>query len=185
RSDAEATSEEFTRDAVEGLDMLRPYGRGNPAPTFLLRGARPLAPPTRFGREREPLDFVLAGGARAIVWRAGAAGRARRPPGPARGGFRRAHRLDDQLHARHAAVAVHRRLHQEVDGHAVADGRRIRVAGTPHDRARTAGDADAASIRHGVPVDLLVQPSMDSYGGVPRVQLVVEAMRAPEPAGVR
>ncbi|MFM8785542.1 MAG: hypothetical protein ACKOFI_10435, partial [Phycisphaerales bacterium] len=74
-------------------------------------------PPTRFGREREHLDFVLAGGARAIVWRA--------------------------------------------------------------------GDADAASIRHGVPVDLLVQPSMDSYGGVPRVQLVVEAMRAPEPAGVR
>ena len=117
RYDAEATSEEFTRDAVEGLDMLRPYGRGNPAPTFLLRGARPLAPPTRFGREREHLDFFLAGGARAIVWRA--------------------------------------------------------------------GDADAASIRHGVPVDLLVQPSMDSYGGVPRVQLVVEAMRAPEPAGVR
>ncbi|MFM9096977.1 MAG: single-stranded-DNA-specific exonuclease RecJ, partial [Phycisphaerales bacterium] len=29
RYDAEATSEEFTRDAVEGLDMLRPYGRGN------------------------------------------------------------------------------------------------------------------------------------------------------------
>ncbi|MFM8784632.1 MAG: hypothetical protein ACKOFI_05650, partial [Phycisphaerales bacterium] len=75
------------------------------------------APPTRFGREREHLEFFLAGGARAIVWRA--------------------------------------------------------------------GDADAASIRHGVPVDLRVQRSMDSYGGVARVQLVVEAMRAPEPAAVR
>ncbi|MFM8642516.1 MAG: hypothetical protein ACKOEP_06740, partial [Phycisphaerales bacterium] len=117
RYDAEATSEEFTRDAVEGLDMLRPYGRGNQAPTFLLRGARPLAPPAPFGRGREHRACVLAGGARASVWRA--------------------------------------------------------------------GDADAASIRHGVPVDLLVQPSMDSYGGVPRVQLVVEAMRAPEPAAVR
>ncbi|MFM9097103.1 MAG: hypothetical protein ACKOQW_02260, partial [Phycisphaerales bacterium] len=117
RYDAEATSEEFTRDAVEGLDMLRPYGRGNPAPSFLLRGARPLAPPPRCGREGGPRGGGRAGGARAIVWRA--------------------------------------------------------------------GDADAASIRHGVPVDLLVQPSMDSYGGVPRVQLVVEAMRAPEPAAVR
>ena len=48
-----------------------------------------------------------------------------------------------------------------------------------------AGDADAGRIRHGVPVDLLVQPSMDTFGGVPRVQLVVEAMRAPEVAGVR
>ena len=117
RYDAEATSEEFTREAVEALDMLRPYGRGNPAPTFLLRGARPLAPPSRFGREREHLEFFLAGGTRAIVWRA--------------------------------------------------------------------GDDDAARIRHGVPVDLLVQPSMDSYGGVPRVQAVVEAMRAPEPVAVR
>ena len=117
RYDAEATSEEFTRDAVEALDMLRPYGRGNPAPTFLLRGARPLAPPTRFGRDREHLDFFLSGGARAILWRA--------------------------------------------------------------------GDADAGRIRHGVPVDLLVQPSMDTFGGVPRVQVIVEAMRAAEPAGVR
>jgi single-stranded-DNA-specific exonuclease len=117
RYDAEATSEEFGIDAVKALDMLRPYGRGNPAPTFLLRGARPLAPPARFGREREHLEFFLAGGMRAIVWRA------------------------------------------------------------CHD--------DAARIRHGVPVDLLVQPSLDTYGGVPRVQAVVEAMRAPEPAGVR
>jgi single-stranded-DNA-specific exonuclease len=117
RYDAEAASEEFTRPAVEQLDVLRPYGRGNDAPTFLVRGARPQAPPTRFGRDREHLEFFLAGGARGIAWRA--------------------------------------------------------------------TDADAALIRHGVPVDLLVQPSMDTYGGVPRVQVVVEAMRAPQPAGVR
>jgi single-stranded-DNA-specific exonuclease len=117
RYDAEATSEEFTRPAVEQLDVLRPYGRGNEAPTFLVRGARPQAPPTRFGRDREHLEFFLAGGARAIAWRA--------------------------------------------------------------------TDAHAGLVRHGVPVDLLVQPSMDTYGGVPRVQVVVEAMRAPQPAGVR
>jgi single-stranded-DNA-specific exonuclease len=117
RYDAEATSEEFTRPAVEQLDVLRPYGRGNEAPTFLVRSARPQAPPTRFGRDREHLEFFLAGGARAIAWRA--------------------------------------------------------------------TDAHAGLVRHGVPVDLLVQPSMDTYGGVPRVQVVVEAMRAPQPAGVR
>jgi single-stranded-DNA-specific exonuclease len=74
RYDAEAAPEELSLDAVKALDILRPYGRGNPEPAFLLRGARPVAPPGLFGGDRSHVEFFLPGGARAVWW--GAARRA-------------------------------------------------------------------------------------------------------------
>ena len=74
RYDAEAAPEELAWDAVKSLDILRPFGRGNPEPAFLLRGVRPVAPPNLFGSARNHLEFFLPGGARAVWW--GAADRA-------------------------------------------------------------------------------------------------------------
>ena len=68
RYDAEAAPEELSWDAVKSLDILRPYGRGNPEPAFLVRGARPLAPPNLFGTDRRHVEFFLPGGARAVWW---------------------------------------------------------------------------------------------------------------------
>jgi single-stranded-DNA-specific exonuclease len=110
RYDAEASAEEMTAPAVAALDILRPYGRGNPAPTFLVRAARPVAPPALFGSARNHLEFSLPGGARAVWWQ-----------------------------------------------------------GAPH----------AARVRQGVPMDLVVRPSVDSFRGIKRVQLEVEDVREP------
>ncbi len=74
RYDAEAAPEELTFEAVKALDILRPFGRGNPEPAFLLRGVRPVAPPGLFGGDRSHVEFFLPGGARAVWW--GAAPRA-------------------------------------------------------------------------------------------------------------
>ena len=68
RYDAEAAPEELAWDAVRALDILRPYGRGNAEPSFLLRGVRPAAPPSLFGSERRHVEFFLPGGARAVWW---------------------------------------------------------------------------------------------------------------------
>lgn len=108
RYDAEAAPEELAWDAVKTLDILRPFGRGNPEPAFLLRGVRPLAPPNMFGSTRNHLEFFLPGGARAVWW--GAAER-------------------------------------------------------------------AASVRQGVPVDLLVRPELDTFNGARRVQATVVDLR--------
>jgi single-stranded-DNA-specific exonuclease len=55
---------------VKSLDILRPYGRGNPEPAFLVRGVRPVAPPNLFGSARNHVEFFLPGGARAVWWSA-------------------------------------------------------------------------------------------------------------------
>jgi single-stranded-DNA-specific exonuclease len=73
RYDAEARSQEMTSGAVKALQVLRPFGRGNPAPVFLLRGAMPVAPPAYFGRDRRHVEFTLPGperpgGVRAVWW---------------------------------------------------------------------------------------------------------------------
>ena len=70
RYDAEAAPEELSWDAVKSLDILRPYGRGNPEPAFLVRGVRPVAPPNLFGSARNHVEFFLPGGARAVWWSA-------------------------------------------------------------------------------------------------------------------
>jgi single-stranded-DNA-specific exonuclease len=110
RYDAEASAEEMTAPAVAALDILRPYGRGNPAPAFLVRAARPVAPPALFGSARNHLEFFLPGGARAVWWQ-----------------------------------------------------------GAPH----------AGRVRQGVPMDLVVRPSVDAFRGIKRVQLEVEDVREP------
>jgi single-stranded-DNA-specific exonuclease len=110
RYDAGASSEEMTAPAVAALDILRPYGRGNPAPAFLVRAARPVAPPALFGSARNHLEFFLPGGARAVWWQ---------------------------------------------------------------------GAQHAQRVRQGVPMDLVVRPSVDSFRGIKRVQLEVEDARDP------
>lgn len=108
RYDAEALAEEMTVEAVRALEILRPFGRGNPDPAFMLRAVRPVSPPNLFGSSRRHVEFYVPGGARAVWW--GAADR-------------------------------------------------------------------AGSIRQGVPVDVVVRPSIDTYRGSRRVQLVVDEVR--------
>jgi single-stranded-DNA-specific exonuclease len=110
RYDAEAEPEELTYDAVKSLDILRPFGRGNPEPAFLIRNTRPVAPPNLFGSTRNHVEFFLPGGARCIWW---------------------------------------------------------------------SGASRVASVRQGVPIDLIVRPSLDTFRGARRVQLVVEDLRTP------
>ena len=117
RFDGDASCGDFTPAAVRALDRLRPYGRGNPQPTFRLRDVRPLAPPRRFGKDGSHLEFHLPGGLRAIIWRA--------------------------------------------------------------------ADEDVAKVRQGVPIDLLVRPSMASFAGIEHVQLEAASVRAAEPARLR
>ena len=68
RFDAEAAPEEMQWDAVKALEILRPHGRGNPEPAFLIRGTRPVAPPSLFGSARNHVEFFLPGGARCVWW---------------------------------------------------------------------------------------------------------------------
>ncbi len=104
RYDAEARPEEMTMEAVRALQVLAPFGRGNPHPAFLLRGARPVAPANLFGADRRHLEFFLAPRIRAIWW---------------------------------------------------------------------SGAAHADRIKMDRPVDLLVQPKIDAFRGVDRLQLEV------------
>lgn len=82
RYDLEVDPRELTPDAVAALDRLRPYGRGNPEPAFLLRGVRPVAGPRIFGGQGTHLEFTLAGALR-VVWWGGAEHAARLAPGRA------------------------------------------------------------------------------------------------------
>jgi single-stranded-DNA-specific exonuclease len=108
RYDAEAEPQEMTAAELKPLEILRPFGRGNPEPAFLIRNVRPVSPPTLFGSARNHLEFFLPGGSRCIWW---------------------------------SAV----------------------------DRANF--------VRQGVPIDLIVRPSIEVYRGVRRVQLVVQDIR--------
>ena len=108
RFDAEASPEEMQWDAVKALDILRPYGRGNPEPAFLIRGTRPAAPPNLFGSARNHMEFFLPGGARCIWWN---------------------------------------------------------------------GASRSDEVRQGVPIDLVVRPSLDTFRGARRVQLEVQDVR--------
>ncbi|MFO0961867.1 MAG: single-stranded-DNA-specific exonuclease RecJ [Phycisphaerales bacterium] len=75
RYEAVAAPQEFTREAVEQLQQLAPFGRGNPDPVFLLQRVRPVAPPQCFGADRRHLEIALPGSPRALraVWWGGAA----------------------------------------------------------------------------------------------------------------
>ena len=109
RYDAEAEPAEMTATELKPLEILRPFGRGNPEPAFLIRNVRPVAAPTLFGSAKNHVEFFLPGGSRCIWW-----------------------------------SAVER----------------------------------SSVVRQGVPIDLIVKPSIEVYRGVRRVQLVVQDIRA-------
>lgn len=72
--DALAPLKQFTREAVEQLDMLGPYGQGNPKPVFAVKGVRLAATPRRVGAKNDHLQFTIAdntGAARCVGFRMG------------------------------------------------------------------------------------------------------------------
>ena len=57
--DAIVPLRQFTRDVVNQLDMLGPYGEGNPKPVFATKGVRLAATPRRCGSTNEHLQFAI------------------------------------------------------------------------------------------------------------------------------
>jgi single-stranded-DNA-specific exonuclease len=57
--DAITPLRQFTRDAVGQLDMLGPFGEGNPKPIFATKGLRLAAAPRRVGAKGDHLQFVV------------------------------------------------------------------------------------------------------------------------------
>lgn len=49
----------FTRESVAQLEMLGPFGEGNPKPVFATRGLRLAAPPRRVGAKGDHLQFAV------------------------------------------------------------------------------------------------------------------------------
>jgi single-stranded-DNA-specific exonuclease len=57
--DALAPLRLFTRDAVNQIEMLGPFGEGNPKPVFATRGVRLAATPRRVGAKGNHLQFAI------------------------------------------------------------------------------------------------------------------------------
>jgi single-stranded-DNA-specific exonuclease len=57
--DAVVPLRQFTRDVVHQLDLLGPYGEGNPKPVFATRGVRLAAAPRRCGSTNDHLQFAI------------------------------------------------------------------------------------------------------------------------------
>ena len=57
--DALVPLRQFTRDVVHQLDLLGPFGEGNPKPIFATKGVRLAAAPRRCGSTNEHLQFVI------------------------------------------------------------------------------------------------------------------------------
>jgi len=57
--DAVAPLRQFNRDVVRQLDMLGPFGEGNPKPVFATKGVRLAAPPKRCGSTNDHLQFAI------------------------------------------------------------------------------------------------------------------------------
>lgn len=58
RADMEITEEEINAGLLQEIDLLRPFGEGNPAPYFVIRGTR-LSRIGRVGKQREHLRFNI------------------------------------------------------------------------------------------------------------------------------
>ncbi len=72
--DALAPLRQFSREAVEQLEMLGPFGQGNPKPVFAVKGVRLAATPRRVGARSDHLQFTIAdntGAARCVGFRMG------------------------------------------------------------------------------------------------------------------
>jgi len=57
--DAVLPLRQFTRDAVNQLEMLGPFGQGNPKPVFATMGVRLLSAPRRVGAKGDHLQFTI------------------------------------------------------------------------------------------------------------------------------
>jgi single-stranded-DNA-specific exonuclease len=57
--DAVVPLRQFTRDAVNQLERLGPYGQGNPRPVFATMGVRIIAAPRRVGAKGDHLQFII------------------------------------------------------------------------------------------------------------------------------
>ncbi len=57
--DALVPLRQFTRDVVHQLDLLGPFGEGNPKPVFATKGVRLAAAPRRCGSTNDHLQFVI------------------------------------------------------------------------------------------------------------------------------
>ena len=72
--DAEASIGEFRMDLVRELQMLGPFGQGNPEPVFATKSVRLAGPPRRDGVGRDHLQLTITDGiaaARCIGFRMG------------------------------------------------------------------------------------------------------------------
>ncbi|MCX5647148.1 MAG: single-stranded-DNA-specific exonuclease RecJ [Phycisphaerae bacterium] len=57
--DALVPLRQFTRETVNQLDMLGPFGQGNPKPVFATKGVRLIAAPRRVGAKGDHLQFAI------------------------------------------------------------------------------------------------------------------------------
>ena len=64
--DAEASLGEFNREMVSELQMLGPFGQGNPEPVFATKGIRLASPPRRVGAAGDHLQLTITDGVAAV-----------------------------------------------------------------------------------------------------------------------
>ncbi|MBN2593829.1 MAG: single-stranded-DNA-specific exonuclease RecJ [Sedimentisphaerales bacterium] len=64
--DAEVPLETFRIETVNELQLLGPFGQGNPEPTFATKGVRLASPPRRVGSGREHLQLAITDNTAAI-----------------------------------------------------------------------------------------------------------------------
>lgn len=57
--DAMAPLSEFSKEAVNELQLLAPFGQGNPQPVFATKGVRLASPPRRVGIKGDHLQLVI------------------------------------------------------------------------------------------------------------------------------
>ena len=64
--DAEVPLETFRMETVSELQLLGPFGQGNPEPVFATKGVRLASPPRRVGAGREHLQLAITDNTAAI-----------------------------------------------------------------------------------------------------------------------
>jgi single-stranded-DNA-specific exonuclease len=64
--DAIAPLSEFSKDTVDELQLLAPFGQGNPQPLFATKGVRLASPPRRVGIKGDHLQLVITDNSAAI-----------------------------------------------------------------------------------------------------------------------
>jgi single-stranded-DNA-specific exonuclease len=64
--DAAASLDEFRKETVSELQLLGPFGQGNPEPIFATKGVRLASPPRRVGSGREHLQLAITDNTAAI-----------------------------------------------------------------------------------------------------------------------